>query len=75
MKIENSVKRAVRRVGGPLFASILLKVSAASIHRWIKKGQIKRYDKALQLSKASGIKLDDLRPGHEASRFVLRESL
>jgi hypothetical protein len=62
MQHKNSVHEAVYRIGGPLYASIFLKVSTASIHRWIKKGFIRRYDKAVLLSKASGLQLEQLRP-------------
>ena len=62
MQHKNSVQEAVYRIGGPLHASIYLKVSTASIHRWIKKGFIKRYDKAALLAKASGLRLEQLRP-------------
>jgi hypothetical protein len=62
MQDENVVYRAIHRIGGPSAAAALLKVSTASVHRWIRKGQIKRYDKAAALAKASGFTVESLRP-------------
>lgn len=69
MTHQNSVHEAVYRIGGPLHASIFLKVSTTTLHRWIRKGFVKRYDKAVLLAKASGFRLEDLRPASFGGRF------
>lgn len=59
--LENSVKRAVARVGGPTFTSNHLGVSNGCVHKWIKAGRVPNLNKARQLAELSGIELEKLR--------------
>ena len=59
---ENHVQKAVDTVGGPTFASNLLAVSNACIHKWIKAERIPNIDKAKKLAQLSKVDLTKLRP-------------
>ncbi|MFZ6733634.1 hypothetical protein ACO0LG_17035 [Undibacterium sp. Ji42W] len=57
----NAVKVAIDRLGGPTKAAHIMSVSNTTIHAWIKRGKIVDIDKAMQMSKVSGIELQKLR--------------
>jgi hypothetical protein len=59
--IENHVKKAVAKAGGPTFTSNRLNVSNGCVHKWIKAGRISNITKARQLAELSGIDLEKLR--------------
>ena len=59
---QNWVKIAIDRVGGCTRAANAMAVSGTTIHTWIKKKRITNIDKANQLAKLSGVKVQDLRP-------------
>ena len=59
--IENNVKKAVAKAGGPTYTSNQLNVSNGCVHKWIRAGRISNIDKAKKLSEISGIALEKLR--------------
>ena len=59
--IENHVKTAVTRAGGPTETSNQLKVSNGCVHKWIKAGRIAKINQARKLSELSGISVEKLR--------------
>jgi len=62
MKNNNSVYQAVMKIGGATAASIFLQVNSNTIYKWIKRGSVPRFDKAVKLAKASGYAVEVLRP-------------
>lgn len=58
---RNSVREAVRRIGGPTKAAHAAQVSNTSVHTWIKQRRIRNIDKAKIISKLSGIPVNELR--------------
>ena len=59
--IENHVKTAVAKVGGPTSTSNQLNVSNSAVHKWIRAGRIPKINQAKRLSELSGISIDKLR--------------
>lgn len=59
--VENHVKKAVAKAGGPTFTSNHLNVSNGCVHKWIKAGRVPNIVKARQLAELSGVTLDKLR--------------
>jgi hypothetical protein len=58
----NYVEAAVDRAGGLTQTAIELRVSAVTVHDWIKKQRIPKLDHARKLAKLAGVKVEDLRP-------------
>ncbi|MES2279894.1 MAG: hypothetical protein V4542_00625 [Pseudomonadota bacterium] len=59
--IENHVKSAVAKAGGPTFTSNKLHVSNSCIHSWVRKGRVSNIEMARKLSQLSGVPLEKLR--------------
>lgn len=59
--IENHVKTAVAKVGGPTETSNQLHVSNSAVHKWIKAGRISKINQARKLAELSGISVEKLR--------------
>ena len=59
--MQNYVKVAVDRLGGPTKAAIAMEVSGTTIHAWIKLQRIMNIDKARLMAKLSGLELSQLR--------------
>ena len=59
--MQNYVKVAVDRMGGPTKAAIAMEVSGTTIHDWIKRQRIVSLDKAKLMAKLSGLELQQLR--------------
>lgn len=59
--IENHVKTAVTKVGGPTETSNQLNVSNGCVHKWIKAGRISKINQAKKLSEISGVSVEKLR--------------
>lgn len=62
MLFTNNVKIAVNKLGGPTKASNLLGVSNGAVHAWMRNGTVSNIDHARNLSKLSGMKLEEVRP-------------
>ena len=58
----NAIKTAVDRSGGATRVANELRCSGITVYEWIKLGRVPNFDKALKLSKMSGISVQDLRP-------------
>ena len=58
--MDNPVARAIKKVGGPLEASFICRVSTNMLHIWRRRGVIKDARVAVLLSKASGIPVSEL---------------
>ena len=56
---ENPVARAVAAVGGPTKAAVMCGVSNTAVHRWIRSGRIILLRHAVQLSRASGVPIEE----------------
>jgi DNA-binding transcriptional regulator YdaS (Cro superfamily) len=56
---ENAVAKAVAAIGGPTKAAVLCGVSNTAVHRWIRSGRIILLRHAVQLSRASGIAIEE----------------
>jgi hypothetical protein len=56
---DNRVSQAVSAVGGPTKAARICGVSNAAIHQWIRRGSVPLIKHAIQLSKASGIPIEE----------------
>lgn len=62
MTIQNVVHQAVQVVGGPTCAGIALRINPQTVHQWVRKGYVPRYELAKKLAELSGFKLEELRP-------------
>lgn len=60
--MNNQVRVAVERVGGPTKASNILGVANSTIHNWIKAGRVSNIEFARQLSELANISLQEIRP-------------
>jgi hypothetical protein len=61
-RLENHVKKAIAKAGGPTHVSNQLLISNGAVHAWVKKGRIANIDYARKLAELSGISVDLLRP-------------
>ena len=59
--MNNKIKDAVNKLGGPTRTACHLKVSNVTIHDWINSGRVKNFDKAEQLAALTGIPFETLR--------------
>lgn len=59
--LENHVKKAVAKVGGPTYTSNQLGVSNGCVHKWVAAGRVPNIEKARKLADLSGIDLQKLR--------------
>lgn len=60
--LENHVRLAVAKAGGPTYVSNQLLISNGAVHAWIQKGRVANLDYARKLSELSGVAVDLLRP-------------
>lgn len=60
--LENHVKRAIAKAGGPTYVSNQLSLSNGAIHAWIRKGRVANIEYARKLAELSGVSVDLLRP-------------
>ena len=59
--IQNHVRIAVDRIGGPTKAAHAMAVSNATIHAWIKRQDIRNIEKAKLMAKLAHMELGQLR--------------
>ena len=59
--IENYVRIAVDRIGGPTKAAHAMAVSNTTIHAWIKQRNIRNLEKAKLMAKLAHMELGQLR--------------
>ncbi|MEJ1959761.1 MAG: hypothetical protein WDM70_10350 [Nitrosomonadales bacterium] len=60
--IENPVRQAIYKIGGPTVVSNLLSISNGAVHAWIRNRKIRNIKFARRIAELSGFDIEELRP-------------
>lgn len=60
--IENKVKIAIDRAGGPTKVALIMGCSGSAVFEWIRKHKVPDIDKAIKLAEMTDMDVRDLRP-------------
>lgn len=60
--VENKIRVAVQRLGGPTKTAIAMRCSGTAVGAWIRARRVSDIDKARKLSELTGVPVTELRP-------------